>query len=87
MKYGRAKGSARYKCADCNATQFETAYTMNLRNRPRCKGCGGTFLEPDTDAGDKHSIAAGTARAILDHVPPQTGRENMAMRGERDLAP
>lgn len=81
------KGQRRYVCADCNHKQFEHWTAMSRRNKPRCQGCGGTFLNPDSDGADEAFVRAGTGRAIKEKTPPTLGTlpEAAMMRGEREI--
>ena len=81
------KGQVRYVCADCGNKQFEHWAVMARRCKPRCTGCGGTFLNPDSDGANEQFVEAGTARAIKEKAPPHAGTDKDAqmMRGDREI--
>ncbi len=81
------KGDRKYQCADCKSTQMEHWTAMAGRCKPRCKGCGSTFLEPYSEGAVDQFVSAGTARAIKDASPPNLGtaHEALMMRGEKDV--
>ena len=77
------QGRRKYECADCKGTQMEHSLAMQRRNRPRCKSCGSTFLNPHSKLAIEAFENAAAARAIVQPIlagkKPQTGRENRAM--------
>jgi DNA-directed RNA polymerase subunit RPC12/RpoP len=81
------KGKRKYKCADCQRTTMEHWTAMSRRCKPRCQGCGSTFLEPCSEGAVDDFVKAGTGRAINEKCPPRMGTlaEASMMRGERDI--
>jgi len=55
------------------------------RCKPRCSGCGGTFLEPDTDGAVDAFINTGTAKAVLEKVVNTDPNAVAMMRGDRQV--
>ena len=50
----------KYACADCGWAGFFFKSEFARKSRPRCQGCGGTFLEPVTRHA-KDRIVSGEA--------------------------
>ena len=53
------KGQRKYECADCGETIFLWRRELSRRCKPRCRGCGATFLVESSapakrDAMDGH---------------------------------
>lgn len=81
------KGTRKYACVDCGKTILLHWVELARRGKPVCPMCGGRSFEPASDGARERETQAGTARAILEHEPPQmpTNLRAAMMRGERDV--
>lgn len=79
------KGMRRFKCADCGTTCMLHPTVASRRCKPRCAGCGGTFLEPDTDGAVEAFVNTGTARAVLEKVVNTDKNVAAMMRGDKQV--
>jgi len=59
-------GKRRYRCQDCGRTQFESAKTMTRHCRPRCMGCGSTFLVAESRGANEQQRQIGTAKGFVE---------------------
>lgn len=64
---------------------MEHPVVMARRCKPRCKGCGSTFLDPYSEGAVDQFVTTGHAKAVLDpkgdgNRPPMDGRENVKMQ-------
>lgn len=85
MSKFNSKGTRRFKCADCGATCMLHPMAATRRCKPRCNGCGGTFLEPDTDGAVDAFVNIGTAKAVLEKCVATDKDAPAMMRGDRDV--
>lgn len=77
------KGKRRYRCMDCNSAQFESSSSMSNRCKTRCKSCGGTFLEPDTEGAVDQFVTAASVRAVMQ--PINEGKKSITNREHHEL--
>lgn len=79
------KGRRKHRCADCKRETMLHWTETARRCKPRCQGCGSTFLEPCGESAQDTETRAGTARSIKQHEPPLEQRPGLAMRGEKEI--